>query len=152
MKKKEIINIIAEEISNMFEQSRDPSEIVHNWVSSISMDNNILELCNILAPESMKDSGDRFSIDINIKNGQRYYNVTWGRKWATFRQSYGYGVTKLSVSKARTHLKNYYWSKAASDAHGRFCVTQPYYVADTDSYHIDKPKRRRLPKNWREDY
>ena len=102
----------------------------------------------LLSPKS----GDKFSIDINIKNGQRYYNVTWGRKWATFRQSYGYGVIKLSVGKARTYLKDYYWSKAASDAHGRFCVTQPYYVADTDSYYIDKPKRRRLPKNWREDY
>lgn len=102
----------------------------------------------LLSPKS----GDKFSIDINIKNGQRYYNVTWGRKWATFRQSYGYGVIKLSVGKARSHLKNYYWKKAASDAHGRFCVTQPYYVANTDSYHIDKPKRRRLPKNWREDY
>jgi hypothetical protein len=68
MKKKEIINIIAEEISNMFEQSRDSSEIVHNWVSSISMDNNILELCNILAPESMKDSGDRFSIGSQVQN------------------------------------------------------------------------------------
>ena len=102
----------------------------------------------LLSPKS----GDKFSIDINIKNGQRYYNVTWGRKWATFRQSFGYGVIKLSVTNAKTHLKNYYWRKAASDAHGRFCVTQPYYVADTDSYHIDKPKRRRLPKNWREDY
>jgi len=102
----------------------------------------------LLSPKS----GDKFSIDINIKNGQRYYNVTWGRKWATFRQSFGFGVIKISVAKARVYLKNYYWRKAASDAFGRFCVTQPYYLDETKNYHKDKPKRRRLPKRWREDY
>ena len=102
----------------------------------------------LLSPKS----GDKFSIDINIKNGQRYYNVTWGRKWATFRQAFGHGVIKLSVIKAKVYLKNYYWRKAASDAFGKHCITQPYYLDETKKYHTDKPKRRKLPKNWREDY
>ena len=65
---------------------------------------------------------------------------------------FGFGVIKISVAKARVYLKNYYWRKAASDAFGRFCVTQPYYLDETKTFYKDKPKRRRLPKNWKEEY
>ena len=41
---------------------------------------------------------------------------------------------------------------AASDAFGKHCVTQPYDLDDTKTFYVNKPRRRRLPKNWREDY
>lgn len=33
--------------------------------------------------------GDTFSININLKNGTRFYNVVWGRKWVTFKSMFG---------------------------------------------------------------
>ena len=46
--------------------------------------------------------GDTFSIDINLKNGQRFYNVLFGRKWVTFKAIYGHEKIKI-----HSHTQNF---------------------------------------------
>ena len=43
--------------------------------------------------------GDTFGIDINLKSGQRFYNVVWGRKWVTFKEMYGKEKPKLGSAR-----------------------------------------------------
>ncbi len=76
--------------------------------------------------------GDTFSININLKNGQRFYNVLFGRKWVTFKSMYGNEKIKMHVKRAREVLKTYYWRQAKTKVWYENCVG----------------KRKSFPKNW----
>jgi len=70
--KEKIKNIIIEELENMGMKSGNSDDsrkreiqfmIEKTWIGQVSEDENILELCNILAPAVMDEpSGERFSI------------------------------------------------------------------------------------------
>ena len=80
--------------------------------------------------------GDTFSININLKNGQRFYKVLFGRKWVTFKAMYGHEKIKMHVKNAREVLKTYYWNEARNKVWYEKCVG----------------RRKSLPKNWEADY
>ena len=82
--------------------------------------------------------GDTFSININLKNGTRFYNVVWGRKWVTFKSMFGQEKIKMHVKNAREVLKTYYWRAARSKVWEENC--------------LGEKRRKSLPKNWEADY
>jgi|TARA_R110000744_G_scaffold354871_1_gene461291 hypothetical protein len=83
-------------------------------------------------------TSDRFVLDINLNNGQRFYKVLIGRKWIYFRPVHNQGVIKKSVVEGKRILYNKYWKDAQTDAHYEYCVGDN--------------KRKSLPKNWKEAY
>jgi hypothetical protein len=82
-------------------------------------------------------TSDRFILDINLNNGQRFYKVLIGRKWIYFRPVNNQGTIKKSVTQGKRILYNKYWNAAKTDAWYEYCVTT---------------KRKSLPKNWKKEY
>jgi len=100
---------------------------------TIIQSNNFYQHKDVLMSQKC---GDTFSININLKNGERFYNVVWGRKWVVFQEAASYGKIKLHVKKAREVLKRYYWRQAKTKVWYEECVG----------------KRKSLPNNWEADY
>jgi len=82
-------------------------------------------------------TSDRFILDINLNNGQRFYKVLVGRKWVFFRPVNNQGTIKKSLKEGKKLLYNKYWNAAKTDAWYEHCVST---------------KRKSLPKNWKEAY
>ncbi len=85
--------------------------------------------------------GDTFCIDINIKNGHRFYNVNVGRKWMYFRELYACGVIKKTVTEGKRLLNNKYWECAKWDAFSKYCTLK-----------AGDKRKKSLPKNWKGEY
>jgi len=83
-------------------------------------------------------TSDRFILDINLNNGQRFYKVLIGRKWIFFRPVDNQATIKKPIVRGKKLLYNTYWNAAQIDAHYKYCVGDN--------------KRKSLPKNWREEY
>ena len=83
-------------------------------------------------------TSDKFCLDINLNNGQRFYNVKVGRKWIYFRPVYNQGTIKKSIDGGKRLLSNKYWRAAKTDAYYKYCTG--------DSH------RKSLPKNWKGEY
>ena len=102
----------------------------------MQLDNsNILENKSQLTAPKM---GDKFMLDINLNNGQRFYNVSVGRKWVYFRTVFGNGVIKKSITEGRRVLNNRYWRAARTDAFYNFCTGEK--------------RRKSIPRNWQRSY
>jgi hypothetical protein len=99
-----------------------------------------IDSTNILDNKSQLTSpkiSDKFQLDINLNNGQRFYNVSIGRKWVYFRPVFAVGVIKKSIKEGKKILNAKYWRAAQTDAWYEYCVTT---------------KRKSLPKNWKKEY
>ena len=83
-------------------------------------------------------TSDKFVLDINLNDGQRFYKVIIGRKWIYFRPVHNQGAIKKPIVRGKKLLYNTYWNAAQIDAHYKYCVGDN--------------KRKSLPKNWREEY
>jgi hypothetical protein len=83
-------------------------------------------------------TSDKFQLDINLNNGQRFYNVSVGRKWVYFRPVFTIGVIKKSIKEGKKLLDNKYWRAAKTDAYYKYC---------TGDF-----KRKSLPKRWIVEY
>jgi len=96
---------------------------------------NILDFKDQLTSPKM---GDKFQLDIHINNGQRLYNIVWGRKWARFREVNGHGIIRKHITEGKRILNNRYWNAARTDAFYKFCTGEK--------------RRKSLPKNWKGEY
>ena len=83
-------------------------------------------------------TGDKFQLDINLNNGQRFYNVSVGRKWVYFRPLFTIGVIKKSIKEGKKILNAKYWRAAQTDAFYNNC--------------IEPNRRKSLPKRWMAQY
>ena len=83
-------------------------------------------------------ASDTFCLDINLNHGQRFYDISIGRKWVYFRPLFSVGTIKKSRVKAQELLSVKYWRAAESDAHYKYCT------GDSN--------RKTLPKNWISEY
>jgi|TARA_R100001463_G_scaffold26324_2_gene61723 hypothetical protein len=81
--------------------------------------------------------GDKFTLDINLNDGQRMHSVRIGRKWIYFKVTFGGKVIKKSLKEGKRILHNRYWNAAKNHAWYWYCVST---------------KRKSLPKNWKEAY
>ena len=101
----------------------------------------IIDSRNILdhKPQLTKPkTSDKFQLDINLNNGQRFYNVSIGRKWVYFRPVFTVGVIKKSIKEGKRLLYNKYWRAAETDSFYKYCTG-------------DSP-RKSLPKKWKGEY
>lgn len=85
--------------------------------------------------------GDKFAVDINIKSGQRIYNVTVGRKWMYFKEIHTQGVVKKSTAEGKRILNNKYWQSAKWDWFEKNCTLE---AGDN--------RKKSIYKNWKKDY
>jgi hypothetical protein len=101
----------------------------------------IIDSRNILdhKPQLTKPkTSDKFQLDINLNNGQRFYNVSIGRKWVYFRPVFTVGVIKKSIKEGKKILNAKYWRAAQTDAFYNNCT--------------GSNRRKSLPKRWMAQY
>tara|TARA_R100000935_G_C2797260_1_gene148749 strand:- start:403 stop:714 length:312 start_codon:yes stop_codon:yes gene_type:complete len=83
-------------------------------------------------------TSDAFCLDINLNNGQRFYDVKVGRKWVYFRPLFSVGTIKKSIKEGKRLLYNKYWRAAETDAFYKYCTGEGC--------------RKSLPAKWKAAY
>ncbi len=86
-------------------------------------------------------TGDKFALNINLNNGERFYNVTVGRKWIYFKELYNQAVVKKSITEGKELLTNKYWQSAKWDWFQKNCTLK-----------AGDKRKKSIYKNWKKDY
>lgn len=97
--------------------------------------------------------GDKFRINFSYA-GKHMCDVEVGSKWIVVRPVWGKKKKfKYTLGKGRRLLSNTYWLEAKCDAFYKYCVGETAYNSETQEwYYTVKPKYKKLPKRWREEY
>ena len=97
--------------------------------------------------------GDKFTTDFPYA-GMHICDVEVGSKWIVVKPLYGKKKKiKYPIAKGRNILKNLYWLEAKCEAYTKYCVGETAYNSETQEwYYTVKPKYKKLPKRWREEY
>tara|TARA_R110002020_G_scaffold62378_2_gene167045 strand:- start:706 stop:1053 length:348 start_codon:yes stop_codon:yes gene_type:complete len=86
-------------------------------------------------------TGDKFAVDINLKNGHRVYNISIGRKYIYFKELFNISVIKKSVAEGRKILDKHYWDSAKWDWFQKNCTLK-----------AGDKRKKSIYKNWKKDY